>query len=112
MNAGTNPGTRTCLNGAASGAVTSGVKHLVTRRSGPVAALLGACLALLPPTAAHADSIRAQQWALEAMHTEQAWQTTKGRGVIVAGRRPRGGAAPPPRPRPRPRGPGRGGGGA
>ncbi|CAM5565666.1 type VII secretion-associated serine protease mycosin [Streptomyces chartreusis] len=84
MNSGANPGTRTGLNDAASATVTTGVKHLVTRRTGPLAALLGACLALLPPTTAHADSIRAQQWALEAMHTQEAWQTTKGKGVTVA----------------------------
>ncbi|MGW4752714.1 type VII secretion-associated serine protease mycosin [Streptomyces chartreusis] len=81
---GANPGTRTGLNDAAPATVTSGVKHLVTRRTAPLAALLGACLALLPPTTAHADSIRAQQWALEAMHTQDAWQTTKGKGVTVA----------------------------
>nr|WP_234387862.1 MULTISPECIES: type VII secretion-associated serine protease mycosin [Streptomyces] len=41
-------------------------------------------LVLLPAATAHADGIRAQQWALEAMHTEEAWQTTKGRGITVA----------------------------
>ncbi|MEU6144882.1 type VII secretion-associated serine protease mycosin [Streptomyces sp. NPDC047081] len=46
--------------------------------------LLAASLALVPSTAAHADGIRAQQWALDAMHTQQAWQTTKGKGVTVA----------------------------
>ncbi|WUH51240.1 type VII secretion-associated serine protease mycosin [Streptomyces sp. NBC_00443] len=56
----------------------------MTRRTGSLAVLLGACLAVLPPTAAHADSIRAQQWALDAMHTEEAWQTTKGKGITVA----------------------------
>ncbi|WP_155060117.1 type VII secretion-associated serine protease mycosin [Streptomyces blattellae] len=55
-----------------------------TRRLGVVSALLAASIALVPPTAAHADGIRAQQWALEAMHTEETWQTTKGRGVTVA----------------------------
>ncbi|MFI7414519.1 type VII secretion-associated serine protease mycosin [Streptomyces sp. NPDC049627] len=57
---------------------------IVTRRTGPLALLLGATLALLPPTLAHADSIRARQWALDAMHTQAAWQTTKGRGITVA----------------------------
>ncbi|MFE7274609.1 type VII secretion-associated serine protease mycosin [Streptomyces sp. NPDC057623] len=56
----------------------------MTRPTGPLAVLLGACLAVLPSTAAHADSIRAQQWALDAMHTEEAWRTTKGAGVTVA----------------------------
>ncbi|KOG10459.1 type VII secretion-associated serine protease mycosin [Streptomyces viridochromogenes] len=55
-----------------------------TWRTGPLAVLLGTCLAVLPSTAAHADSIRAEQWALDAMHTEEAWQTTKGAGVTVA----------------------------
>ncbi|WP_327722440.1 type VII secretion-associated serine protease mycosin [Streptomyces sp. NBC_00490] len=56
----------------------------MTRRAGLLSALLAACLALVPPTAAHADGIRAQQWALEAMHTQEAWQTTKGKGITVA----------------------------
>ncbi|MEU1851635.1 type VII secretion-associated serine protease mycosin [Streptomyces sp. NPDC019990] len=53
-------------------------------RSAALSLLLAAGLALLPATSAHADGIRAQQWALEAMHTQQAWQTTKGEGVTVA----------------------------
>ncbi|MFE5920450.1 type VII secretion-associated serine protease mycosin [Streptomyces sp. NPDC056468] len=72
------------MNSAAAGAVTRTVKTFLTRRTGSLAVLLGACLAILPPTAAHADSIRAQQWALDAMHTEEAWQTTKGKGITVA----------------------------
>ncbi|MFJ7178932.1 type VII secretion-associated serine protease mycosin [Streptomyces massasporeus] len=46
--------------------------------------MLTAGLVLLPAATAHADGIRAQQWALDAMHTEQAWQTTKGGGITVA----------------------------
>ncbi|MGW7663085.1 type VII secretion-associated serine protease mycosin [Streptomyces sp. NPDC054756] len=69
--------------------MTRTVKTFPTRRparrtTAPLAALLGACLAVLPATTAHADSIRAQQWALEAMHTQEAWRTTKGAGVTVA----------------------------
>ncbi|GAX52885.1 type VII secretion-associated serine protease mycosin [Streptomyces olivochromogenes] len=55
-----------------------------TRRAGALSVLLAASLALLPSTAAHADGIRAQQWALDAMHTQQAWRTTKGQGITVA----------------------------
>jgi type VII secretion-associated serine protease mycosin len=55
-----------------------------THRLGALSVLLAASLALVPPTAAHADGIRAQQWALDAMHTQQTWQTTKGKGVTVA----------------------------
>lgn len=54
------------------------------RRTGVLAVLLAASLALVPPTTAHADGIRAQQWALEAMRAKEAWQTTKGEGITVA----------------------------
>ncbi|MFJ8886152.1 type VII secretion-associated serine protease mycosin [Streptomyces sp. NPDC102402] len=40
--------------------------------------------ALLPAVPARADAIRDQQWGLQALHTDTAWQTTKGRGVTVA----------------------------
>ncbi|WP_184562206.1 type VII secretion-associated serine protease mycosin [Streptomyces paradoxus] len=55
-----------------------------SKRVAALGVLLTAGLVLLPAATAHADGIRAQQWALEAMHTEEAWQTTKGRGVTVA----------------------------
>ncbi|MFE1452795.1 type VII secretion-associated serine protease mycosin [Streptomyces olivaceoviridis] len=48
-----------------------------------VSLLLAAPLALLP-SAAHADGIRAQQWGLGALHLDEAWRTSKGRGVTVA----------------------------
>ncbi|WP_055528309.1 type VII secretion-associated serine protease mycosin [Streptomyces graminilatus] len=53
-------------------------------RSGLLVLLLAGSLALLPATSAYADSIRAQQWALDAMHTQEAWRITKGRGITVA----------------------------
>ncbi|MGW1533246.1 type VII secretion-associated serine protease mycosin [Streptomyces aureus] len=56
----------------------------LSRRSGALATLLAASLALVPSTAAHADGIRAQQWGLDAMHTQEAWRTTKGKGITVA----------------------------
>ncbi|MFT9666975.1 type VII secretion-associated serine protease mycosin [Streptomyces rhizosphaericola] len=43
-----------------------------------------AVLALTPAAPAHADAIREQQWALAALHTDRAWQTTKGAGITVA----------------------------
>ncbi|MFF2851398.1 type VII secretion-associated serine protease mycosin [Streptomyces sp. NPDC058001] len=52
--------------------------------TGTAAALLATVVALLPATAAHADSIRAREWGLEALHAEQAWRTTKGKGITVA----------------------------
>jgi type VII secretion-associated serine protease mycosin len=54
------------------------------RRAGLLSVLLAASVTLVPPTAAHADGIRAQQWALDAMHTQEAWRTTKGKGITVA----------------------------
>ncbi|MCX4879602.1 type VII secretion-associated serine protease mycosin [Streptomyces sp. NBC_00847] len=59
---------------------SNGARH----RAGAVSVLLAASLALVPASVAHADGIRAQQWALDAMHTQQAWQTTKGKGITVA----------------------------
>ncbi|MFE3604036.1 type VII secretion-associated serine protease mycosin [Streptomyces sp. NPDC059142] len=48
------------------------------------AVLTAASVLLLPATPAHADAIRAQQWALDAMHTEQAWRHSQGTGITVA----------------------------
>ncbi|MFF5898658.1 type VII secretion-associated serine protease mycosin [Streptomyces argenteolus] len=58
------------------------------RRSRPLRTLAAvttaAAFALIPAVPARADAIRDQQWGLEALHTEQAWRTTKGEGVTVA----------------------------
>ncbi|MGW5420971.1 type VII secretion-associated serine protease mycosin [Streptomyces sp. NPDC003943] len=50
------------------------------------AALLAAAFAVLPAAAtpACADTIRARQWGLDALHTSRAWQTTRGAGITVA----------------------------
>ncbi|HEY9440672.1 MAG TPA: type VII secretion-associated serine protease mycosin, partial [Streptomyces sp.] len=60
----------------------------VSGRVGPLrtigAALTAAAFAVLPAAPAHADAIRDRQWALEALHTDRAWQTTKGKGITVA----------------------------
>lgn len=50
------------------------------------AALLAAAFAVLPAAAtpAYADTIRARQWGLDALHTSRAWQTTRGAGITVA----------------------------
>lgn len=53
-------------------------------RSGLLVLLLAGSLAVLPATTAYADGIRAQQWALDAMHAQEAWRTTKGKGITVA----------------------------
>ncbi|WP_435971019.1 type VII secretion-associated serine protease mycosin [Streptomyces sp. Qhu_M48] len=58
----------------------------MTRLRTPAAVLLAAAFTALPATTtpAHADTIRARQWGLEALHTTEAWRTTKGKGVTVA----------------------------
>ncbi|MEU9059434.1 type VII secretion-associated serine protease mycosin [Streptomyces sp. NPDC048430] len=40
--------------------------------------------ALVPAVPAQADAIRDQQWGLEALRTQTAWETTKGKGITVA----------------------------
>ncbi|GAA3197019.1 MULTISPECIES: type VII secretion-associated serine protease mycosin [Streptomyces] len=47
-------------------------------------ALTAALAPLLTAAPARADGIRAQEWALEAIHAQDAWKTTKGKGVTVA----------------------------
>lgn len=56
-----------------------------TRRHRALGAVCAAtAFALLPATPARADAIRDQQWGLQTLHTDQAWRTTKGRGITVA----------------------------
>ncbi|MFC4505804.1 MULTISPECIES: type VII secretion-associated serine protease mycosin [Streptomyces] len=59
-------------------------RRTTARRAGLLCCLLAGSLALLPGAPAYADGIRAQQWALDALHTEEVWQTTKGAGTTVA----------------------------
>ncbi|MFK0293782.1 type VII secretion-associated serine protease mycosin [Streptomyces sp. NPDC090442] len=47
-------------------------------------ALTSAALAVLPSLPARADTLRAQEWGLAAIHAQDAWETTKGAGVTVA----------------------------
>ncbi|MFF4245150.1 type VII secretion-associated serine protease mycosin [Streptomyces sp. NPDC001822] len=49
-----------------------------------VAAATAAAFVVLPAVPARADAIRDQQWGLEALHTDRAWQTTRGEGITVA----------------------------
>ncbi|MFI5804070.1 type VII secretion-associated serine protease mycosin [Streptomyces sp. NPDC051561] len=46
--------------------------------------LTAGMLAVLPVSVAHADAIRDKQWGLAALHTQDAWRTTKGAGITVA----------------------------
>ncbi|MET9646063.1 type VII secretion-associated serine protease mycosin [Streptomyces syringium] len=47
-------------------------------------ALAAATLVTLPAGPARADTIRTQEWALDALRTQDAWKTTKGAGITVA----------------------------
>ncbi|MFF9852016.1 type VII secretion-associated serine protease mycosin [Streptomyces litmocidini] len=62
------------------------IRPALRRTRGGAVALLAAAFSVLPATTApaHADTIRARQWGLEALHTAEAWRTTKGRGITVA----------------------------
>jgi subtilisin family serine protease len=62
-------------------------RRLPGRRAGAILAVLGcaAWMAVLPSTAAAADTIRDnQQWVLNMMNVPAAWQLTQGAGVTVA----------------------------
>ncbi|MEC4575399.1 type VII secretion-associated serine protease mycosin [Streptomyces virginiae] len=48
------------------------------------AALVGLLLAGVAATPAHAETIRSQQWHLDAMKADEIWKITNGRGVTVA----------------------------
>ncbi|MER5984006.1 type VII secretion-associated serine protease mycosin [Streptomyces sp. NPDC001787] len=57
----------------------------MTRRRRVLAAACAATvLALSAAAPARADAIRDQQWGLAALHTDRAWQTTRGKGITVA----------------------------
>ncbi|GAA2348082.1 type VII secretion-associated serine protease mycosin [Streptomyces kunmingensis] len=47
-------------------------------------AVAGVVLAGVTVTPASAETVRAEQWYLDAMHAEQMWKTSTGKGVTVA----------------------------
>jgi type VII secretion-associated serine protease mycosin len=49
-----------------------------------ISAALGLLLVGITESPAHAESIRERQWHLDAMHAEEMWKVTTGRGVTVA----------------------------
>jgi Subtilase family len=64
-------------------AVSLGFPRLA--RAGAAAGLAVACLALnAAPTFAAANSVRSQEWWLQALHVTQAWHSTRASGVTVA----------------------------
>jgi type VII secretion-associated serine protease mycosin len=49
-----------------------------------VSALLGVLLVAVGSAPAYAESVRARQWHLDAMHAEEMWKISTGRGITVA----------------------------
>ncbi|WP_455353472.1 type VII secretion-associated serine protease mycosin [Streptomyces sp. SYSU K217416] len=56
----------------------------INRHRPVVSAGLGLLLAGVVVTPAHAESVRSQQWHLDAMHAEEMWKVSTGKGVTVA----------------------------
>lgn len=54
------------------------------RRLRPTTALVGVVLAGIAATPASAASVRDRQWYLDAMHADQMWKTSTGKGITVA----------------------------
>lgn len=55
-----------------------------TRLRYALSAAMGVALAGIATAPAHAETVRDRQWHLDAMHAEEMWKTTTGRGVTVA----------------------------
>ncbi|MEU9439479.1 type VII secretion-associated serine protease mycosin [Streptomyces sp. NPDC048304] len=53
-------------------------------RARAVSAAAGALLAGIAVTPAHADTVRERQWYLDAMHADEMWKTSTGKGITVA----------------------------
>ncbi|QYX77181.1 type VII secretion-associated serine protease mycosin [Streptomyces akebiae] len=62
-----------------------GFSSMRTRRPVSVVSVsLGLLLVGVAATPAHAESVRAKQWHLDAMHAEEMWNVSTGRGITVA----------------------------
>ncbi|MYW16776.1 type VII secretion-associated serine protease mycosin [Streptomyces sp. SID161] len=53
-------------------------------RSRAVSVAVGTLLASLAVTPAHADTVRERQWYLDAMHADEMWKSSTGKGITVA----------------------------
>ncbi|MEU1118309.1 MULTISPECIES: type VII secretion-associated serine protease mycosin [unclassified Streptomyces] len=56
----------------------------IARAETALSAALGLLMAGVAVTPAHADTVRSRQWHLDAMHAEEMWKTSTGRGITVA----------------------------
>lgn len=54
------------------------------RARGALSAALGLLMAGIATTPAHADTVRSRQWHLDAMHADEMWKTSTGRGMTIA----------------------------
>ncbi|MEU5365211.1 type VII secretion-associated serine protease mycosin [Streptomyces sp. NPDC005925] len=63
---------------------TSISKKRSMRRLAAASGALGLLLVGVATATAHAESVRARQWHLDAMQAEEMWQTSKGRGITIA----------------------------
>ncbi|MFD8390273.1 type VII secretion-associated serine protease mycosin [Streptomyces sp. NPDC059680] len=53
-------------------------------RARTVSATVGVLLAVIAVTPAHADTVRERQWHLDAMHADEMWKASTGKGITVA----------------------------
>uniref|UniRef100_UPI002026C0D8 type VII secretion-associated serine protease mycosin n=1 Tax=Streptomyces cellostaticus TaxID=67285 RepID=UPI002026C0D8 len=53
-------------------------------RGRAVSSALGVLLAGIAGTPAHADTVRERQWHLDAMHADEMWNASTGKGITVA----------------------------
>ncbi|WP_420783433.1 type VII secretion-associated serine protease mycosin [Streptomyces sp. LPB2020-019-1HS] len=60
------------------------INYRTSWRRSAVSVVLGLLLAATGTTPAHAESIRARQWHLDAMHADEMWRISTGRGITVA----------------------------
>ncbi|WUT35895.1 type VII secretion-associated serine protease mycosin [Streptomyces sp. NBC_00690] len=54
------------------------------RYGGIVSSTLGLLLVVVAATPAHAETVRSQQWHLDAMRADGMWKSSKGKGIVVA----------------------------
>ncbi|MGW2486470.1 type VII secretion-associated serine protease mycosin [Streptomyces sp. NPDC001606] len=59
-------------------------RKLTLRPLPTASAVLGLLLLGVGATPAYADSVRARQWHLDAMHAEEMWKVSRGHGITVA----------------------------
>ncbi|MGI5336946.1 type VII secretion-associated serine protease mycosin [Streptomyces sp. CA-181903] len=76
------PSSRTGTGPGPRGVARDGTRRAAAALAAVLAAVLSAVLGGAAP--AHADAIRVQEWALDALRLQEAWRTTRGAGVTVA----------------------------